>query len=194
LPHRLPSKLLALAASILVAIGIGVVVYEVKSSPGHDQLAVDFAQYLNEFSQRPGAAQQIFLAKYDGRPVTIQEATNVLGYEPLAAKGLPPDYSIEEVNLLDMPCCKCAQIVCKNKQGQTFAIFEHATDQPTWFGDRPAIKCMCQNTPTSVVQLGDRLAVTWKSGKRYITVIGAGDLEEVTSLVKFFGGPGIGDS
>jgi hypothetical protein len=116
----------------------------------------------------------------------MEEASTTLGYEPLAFQRLPPDYSVHKVYLLDMPCCTCAQVVCKNKEGQSIAIFEHAVDQPVWFGERPIIECMCDDVPTNVVQVDDRLAATWKEGKRFITVIGATDLDEVTQFVAHF--------
>jgi putative zinc finger protein len=191
---HVPSKLFSLAASILVAIGLGAVAYQTWFSPGHNHLAMNFAHYLESFPEKPDGAQQMLLAKYDGKPITVQEATNVLGYEPIAAKRLPPDYSLEEVYLLNMPCCKCAQVICKNKAGQSIAIFEHDIDQPVWFGDRPTVECLCHDMPTSVMQVGDRLAATWKEGKRYVTIIGATDLNEVTEFVAHFRGANSGKS
>lgn len=182
-----PGRLVALAATILVAVGIGVVAYNSWFSDGvHDHLAMNFGEYLRDFSERPEAAQQILLANYNGRPITLNEAANTLGYEPLAAKGLPQGYSFDKAYLLDMPCCTCAQIVCKNKEGESIAIFEHDIDQPVWFGDRPSVECVCHDVPTSVIQFGDRLAATWKEGERYVTIIGATDLEEVTEFVASF--------
>ena len=147
---------------------------------------MNFSQYLEEFSEQPDTAQQILLTKYDGRPTTLQEATRVLGYEPVAARGLPEDCVLDKVYLLNMPCCTCAQVMCKNKEGQSIAIFEHAIDQPVWFGDKPKVECLCHDTPTSVTQIGNRLAATWKEGERYITIIGATDLDEVTEFVAHF--------
>jgi len=153
---------------------------------------MNFAHYLEEFSEHPDVAQQTLLAKYDGRPMTLTEATNVLGYEPVAAKRLPPGYFVDKTYLLKMPCCTCAQIVCKNKAGQSIAIFEHAIDQPIWFGDRPAEKCLCHEVPTSVRRVGNQLAATWKEGERHITIIGATDLDEVTEFVAYFKGSNSG--
>jgi hypothetical protein len=181
-PAYVFTRRLALAASMLVVVGIGILTY-FNSSSQHDHLAMNFAHYLEEFDESPDNAQQILLAKYDGRPITLEEATNVLGYEPLAAKGLPPGCSLDNAYLLNMPCCTCAQVVCKNEAGQSIAIFEHDIDQPVWFGDNPSVECICHDIPTSIVQVGDRLAATWKEGQRYVTVIGAMDLDEVTDFV-----------
>ena len=179
---------MALAATILVAAGIGVVAYKIGYSPSQRHLSVNFAHYLENFSEQPDKAQQVLLANYQGRPTTLEEATEFLGYKPVAAKGLPPGYSLEEVHLLTMPCCTCAQVIFTNKAGESIAIFEYAIDQPVWFGNRPTIKRLCLDIPTSVMQVGDRLAATWKEGKRYITIIGATDLNEVTEFVAHFSG------
>jgi len=192
LPDHVRNRLLALAATILVAAGIGVVTYQTWFSPEYDHLAMNFAQYLDEYAERPDNAQQILLAKYDGRPITLQEATNIIGYEPVVAKGLPPGCSLEKVYLLNMPCCTCAQVLCKNKAGQSIAIFEHSIDHPVTFGDRPTVERICHDMPTSVMQVGDRLAATWKEGQRSITIIGATDLDELTEFVAHFKGANSG--
>ncbi len=190
LPHHENIKYFALAATIFIAIGIGVVSYfNWFSHSDHDHhLAMNFSRYLEELSEQPDKAQQILLAEYDGRHTTWQEATHILGYEPIAARGLPADYILDKVYLLNMPCCTCAQAICKNREGQSIAIFEHAIDQPIWFGDKPTVDCLCHDTPTSVTQIGDRLAASWKEGPRYITIIGATDLDEVTEFVAHFKG------
>lgn len=188
LPDRVPSRLLALAATILVTAGIGGVAYQAWFSPEYNHLAINFVHYLEEFAERPDDAQQILLAKYDGRPVTVEEAVQTLGYEPMATQGLPPECSVDKVYLLTMPCCTCVQVLCKNKDGQSIAIFEHSIDQPVTFGDWPTIECLCHDMPTSVMQVGDRLAATWKEGQRSITIVGATDLDEVTEFVAHFKG------
>lgn len=188
LTNHVPGKSLALAATILVVVGMGAVAYQAWFSPGQDHLAMNFVRYLEEFPESPGDAQQILLAKYDGRPITLEEATNVLGYEPVTARGVPPEYVVDKVYLLNMPCCTCVQVICKNRAGQSLAIFEHANDQPVWFGGRPTEECVCHDVPTSVRQVGDRLAATWQEGKRYITIVGATDLNEVTKFVAHFKG------
>jgi hypothetical protein len=183
-PKRAPAKYVAIAASILVAAGIGLIAYRAWSPAiGHNHLANNFSNFVDTFNKRPDDAQQILLANYHGRPTTLPEATAALGYEPVAAKRLPPGSSIEKVFLLKMPCCTCAQVVCRTEDGNSVAIFEHDVDQPVWFGRRPSVKCDCHNRPTSVVQVGDKLAATWKNGERYVTIVGARDLEELTEFV-----------
>ncbi|NOZ39124.1 MAG: hypothetical protein GXP24_02715 [Planctomycetes bacterium] len=185
-------RLFALAATVLIACGIGTIAYQAWYSVEYEHLAINFANYLEKFPEQPDVAQQLLLAKYDGQPITLTEATKRLGYEPLAAKGLPPGYSVAEVHLLKMPCCTCAQILCINEAGNTVAIFEHVVDQPVWFGDRPTEDCICHGVPTSIRRAGGRLAATWKEGKRHITLIGATDLEEVAEFIGHFKGVGSG--
>jgi len=185
-PRQISRRFMALAATLLVATGIGVVAYQIWDSPKEEHLMVNFAHYLENFTERPDNAQQILLASYNGRPITLAEATKVLGYEPVAAKSLPSGYAVKEVHLLTMPCCTCAQIVCTNEAGNSIAIFEHAMDQPVWFGDRPTEECVCQDVPTSIRRAGGQLAATWKEGERYITMIGATDLDEVADFVTHF--------
>lgn len=189
-PTRIPGTLVALAAAVLLALGVGIFFSTPRHADENEQLTANFASYLEDFAERPEKAQRVLLTKYEGRPATLAEAANELGYEPLAAMGLPAGYSLENAYLLKMPCCTCAQVVCKNRRGKSIAIFEHNVDQPMWFGDRPSINCVCQDMPTSVTQVGDRLAASWKAGKRYITVIGASDLDEVSEFVAHFSGSG----
>jgi len=180
-------RLFALAATVLIACGIGTIAYQSWYSVEYDHLAINFADYLENFPEQPDVAQQLLLAKYDGQPITLTEATKRLGYEPVAAQGLPPGYSVAEVHLLKMPCCTCAQILCTNEAGNTVAIFEHIIDQPVWFGDRSSKICICHEVPTDVKQMGNnQLAATWKEGNRFITIIGATDLDEVSDFVAQF--------
>ena len=190
---RVSGKFVAIAATILIAAGLGVVAYQawfagVEHDHLHNHLAENFGGFLDEFENRPDNAQQILLVNYEGRPTTLREAATVLGYEPVVAKGLPAGCSLEKVYLLKMPCCTCAQVVCRNEKGHSIAIFEHDSDQPMWFGSRPTVERLCHGVPTSVVQVGDKLAATWKDGKRFLTIIGATDLNEVTDFVGFYSG------
>lgn len=187
-PQSFTGKFFALAATVLVAAGLWGAYEAWLPAEEHARLAMNFSRYLEEFPERPAAAQQTLAAGYGGRPVSLTEATDILGYRPVAARGLPSDYSVKEVHLLNMPCCTCAQVLCTNEAGNSIVIFEHAIDQPVWFGDRPSEKCLCHEVPTNIRQVGSRLAATWKEGERHITVIGATDLDEVTEFVAHFKG------
>ena len=180
----------AVAATLLIAAGLAVGMYGSRFSRagGHDaQLAADFDAFLNQFEQNPQAAEQVLLARYDGEQMDLPTATRRLGFRPAIASGLPAGYSVDSLYLLDMPCCKCSQAVCRREGGGRLAVFEHNSDQPVWFGDRPAIEARCCNKPTRIVEV-DRnlLAATWRSDKRYLTIIGARDVEEITRIVRHF--------
>lgn len=184
---NLPNRTFAIAATVLLAAGIGTVVYQFSHDGyAHGHQEDYFTNFVQAFDERPQEAQQILLASYDGRSTTLQEAASLLGYEPVVAKGLPSGFTVDQVYLLNMPCCTCAQFVCSNSTGEQLAIFEHDIDQPEWFGDRPVVECVCGGVPTSVVQTRDRLAATWKNGERYLALIGARNLEDVTEFVEYF--------
>lgn len=184
---RSNTKFFAIAASLLIATGLGVLAYEAwRFSSQHDRLAGEFQHYLEEFDKNPQNAQQILLTKFDGSRTTLKEASAILRYDPLIAKGFPSGCSCNDLYLLKMPCCTCPQAVCKCDNGQHIAVFEHDEDQPAWFGDRPTVNCLCDGKPTSIVQIDDKLAATWKQGKRYLTVIGIGDTADIVRLVAWF--------
>jgi len=181
---QFPTRLMAMAATILVVIGCSFFAYQIWfAAEEHDHLAINFEQFLTEFDENPEKAQQILLAKYEGKTTTVGEATTELRYKPVIAKGMPAGCSLKNVYLLKMPCCTCPQALCEYDDGQQLAVFEHEEKQPVWFGNLPTISCICNGKPTNIVQIGDRLIATWKQGPRYITIIGARDLEEVTRFV-----------
>ena len=184
-----PSSPLAVAATVLLVVGAGVGTYHAWFSAGNpnDQLVATFDAFLSQFDQNPQAAQQILLANYDGERVDFPTATRLDGYEPATERRLPPDYVVEAVYVLDMPCCKCTQTICRREDNERLVIFEHDVDQPMWFGGRPAIEARCCGKPTRIVEVDSGLlAATWPSNKRHITVIGARDVEEVTRIVSHF--------
>lgn len=182
-------RLLAIAAVLLVLTGAGFIAYNTwHANHDHSRLAQVFGSFLDRFGDQPEAAQRILLANYRGESTTLHEASGALGYSPVIAKGLPPDCEEHEAYLLDMPCCKCMEIVCKQADGHAIAVFEHDTERPGWFGDRNSIECRCHSVPTNVIQVGNELAATWKNGKRYLTLIGARDLNEVAEFVAFYSG------
>jgi hypothetical protein len=170
------------AAAIVVALGLGWWAYNAWRPP-HDHLAVDFAAYLDEFQRNPRDAQRALLTRYEGRAVELQQAAAQLGYVPAVAHGLPDEYTVSEVYVWNMPCCKCAQSLCKREDGTTIAIFEHDEEQPTWFGDRPSIEGKCHGRPCSIYQIDGQLAASWKRDGRHLTAVGLRDLQEISDLI-----------
>jgi hypothetical protein len=156
-------------------------------APGHDrQLTADFGEYLRHFPNSPDDAQQILLAKYRGQAVSLSQAARQLGYRPAVAAGLLEHYSLDAVYVLEMPCCTCVQSIYRHNDGEVFAIFQHERKQPIWFGDRPRISAQFNGRPCDVVQFQDRLAASWKEGSRYLTIVGARNLDEIMLLMTYF--------
>lgn len=179
--------LLATAALVLVATGVvWMATTQWHPSGQHHELAADFDHYLESFRVDPLTAQNVLLAKYDGQPVNVTEATEQLGYRPAVAKGLPARYSIESMHVVDMPCCKCLHTLCRRDDGKLFVIFEHKEEQPMWFGDHPRIKTECNGSECSLICVERGLVASWKSNARQLTVVGANDLGEITDLVAHF--------
>jgi hypothetical protein len=178
---------LATAAVVVVAVSTAAVVW--LDGQGHRHVAVNFGRYLDEFARNPDAAQQVLLTNYEGRAVSYDEAATQLRYQPVTPASLPNGLSRKAVYLLRMPCCTCVQAVYQREDGEKLAIFEHVDDVPAWFGDRPTIKTHCNGMPTSLVEVDDRLAASWKRNGRCITVIGARDVEQVAELMAYLDDP-----
>lgn len=179
---------LSLAAGVLIAVGLGWFANNVRDTRGgaHHQTAFasEFGQYLAEFRTDPAAAQKLLLAKYDGREVTPERVVDELGYAPAAADGLPEGYTVETSYVVKMPCCTCAQTLCRRADGSTLAIFEHdESDGKEWFGNRPTITARCHGKRCCLVEVDDRIAANWDRGSRHITLVGVKDVDEVDRLV-----------
>jgi hypothetical protein len=71
------------------------------------------------------------------------------------------------------------------RDGDRLAVFEHVDDQPIWFGERPVIQARCHGLPTSLVQCDERLAASWRRSGRYLTIVGARNLEQIAELVAY---------
>ncbi|MBX9790592.1 MAG: zf-HC2 domain-containing protein [Pirellulales bacterium] len=181
-----PRRLLATAALVFVAIAAALGIWR-YSSDEHRQMGIAFNRFLEEFNANPAAAQRILLAKYEGRQVSTAEAAHELRYHPrLPAQG--PTLQLEGMYVLQMPCCKCVESLYRQQDGTTLAVFEHDDEEPAWFSERPAIRAHCNGVPAHLVQVDNRLAATWKCGQRYLTLVGARDLNQVAELMHCFEG------
>ena len=137
------------------------------------QMDLVFGQYLEKFARDPQAAQQFLLASYEGCAVDADLAVDTVGYRPVVADGMPEGYSLESTCVVKMPCCTCVQCLFQRNDGTTVAVFEHDNAEAVWFGDRPETEAICNGKRCSMVALDDKLAATWRRGKRHITVVGA---------------------
>lgn len=179
---------LVVAAILLVGVSLGIVLWQSPLS-GHSHVGINFGRYLEALDSNPDGAEQVLLTNYHGEPVSFDEATRRLRYQPVAPTTLPDGKVREAIYLLKMPCCTCAQAVYKDSQGETISIFEHTDDQPVWFGDRPAIRAYCSGTPTHLVQIGDCLAASWQRQGRTVTVVGLQDIKQLGNLVALLSPP-----
>ncbi len=185
----LPSRrLLAMAATILVVMGLGWSGYRTWA-PHHKQATV-LEHYLQGFQQDPRKAQSMLLAKYRGEAVDAKHAVQKVGYRPAVADGLPEGYSIDSTFVMEMPCCTCVQTLCRRSDGSVLVVFEHDEEQPNWFGGRPGIMANCGGQQCSLVGLDSQLAASWKRGTRHLTIIGARDVAEVDKMVSWLAGSG----
>jgi len=183
-PYSLP-RLLAIAATILVAVGLSSFTYQMWIAHSeHDQFAVEFGKYLDEFARDPDAAQQTLLANYENQIIDPGHAIRQVGYRPAVADGLPQGYTLVSTHVMEMPCCTCTQSICKRSDGSTLAIFEHNDDEITeWFSGRPDITASCSDKQCCLVQVDNQIAASWKRGTRHITLIGVRDVSEVSQMV-----------
>ena len=182
LPTSVP-KWLVLAVAILITVGIGWLTYDRRFEHNErDRLAAEFAGYLDEFDRDPYKAQQILVAKYGGKTVDVEQVFKHVGYRPAVANGLLVGYRVESAHVMTMPRCKCVECFCTRDDGSKIAIFEHDDEESDWFRGRPKRAEICNGIECSVVELGGRIAVTWKRGTRQITAIGLRDLDEAAKL------------
>ncbi len=178
---------LVTAALVLVVISTALGIWRYQSSEAR-QVGVVFGRFLDQFPHDPAAAQQVILAKYDGQAVTIDEATRILHYRP-ALPVTSNRLRFEKMYVLRMPCCICVETLFKTDDGRTLALFEHHDEEPAWFSNRPMIRVRCNGTPTSIVQVDDHLAASWRHQGRCLTVVGARDVDQVASLITGFQQP-----
>lgn len=178
---------LATAATVLLALSAALGIWRYQSSEQR-QMGVVFGAFLDQFPRDPIAAQRAIVTQYDGQAVTLDEATRKLRYRP-ALPTNPDALRLEKMYVLRMPCCTCVETIYKNADGETLAVFEHHDEDPGWFSNRPTIRAHCGGIPTSIVQVDKHLAATWKHQDRYLTVVGARDVEQVASLIAGFQRP-----
>jgi len=178
----------AMLAAALLAIGsTSLLIYRFGIVGDDPHGAVHFAKYLDEFRLNPEHAQQGLVAKYQGQYVDSNEAARQGRFPPITPANLPRGLTRDNLCVLKMPCCTCVQSIFKDDASRMLVVFEHVADEPEWFADRPTITAQCHGTPTNLVQLDGNLAATWKTQGRFVTVVGAHDLEEVSQLVASLG-------
>jgi len=184
-PWRNYSRI-AIAATLLLAASFALFIYwNPHPTDEHHEMTATFGQYLDQFQQQPEDAQEVLLTRYQGRLVDPLQAVREAKFNPNAPDELPQGFSRSATYVLVMPCCTCTQTIYKDGLGNTLALFEHAGQQPGWFGDRPTITAECHGKPTSFVQLQGQLAACWQCGPRHLTIVGARNVEQASELVAY---------
>lgn len=167
----------AVAATALIIIVTGG-----ETNRGHEH--EDLAQYWQSFQADPLPVQKRFVARHAGRVVSADEAVREVGFRPAVATRVPELVEIETSYVLNMPCCKCIETICRRADGTTLAVFEHLEKQPGWFPGRPHVNMQCADATCQVTELGNCLAASWPIGNRVVTVVGLRGVDELTRWVK----------
>jgi hypothetical protein len=185
----LTSSRLALAASVLLVLGLGLWMTRHPDHADHsDEFVMTMDHYLETLARDPDQAEQFLLNKYDGQTVKPEDAVRLVGYRPAVASGLPEGYTLASTSVMKMPCCTCVKAVCKRKDGTTLVLFEHDDEDTAWFGERASSMATCGDTECCLVDLDSSIAATWKRGSRWVTAVGVRDTAEVSALVTWLDG------
>jgi hypothetical protein len=180
----LTTRRLALAASVLLVMGLGFWMTHHSGHSGHDaEFAMAMDHYLKTLATDPDEAEQFLLNKYNGQTVEPNDVVRLVGYRPAVASGLPDDYTLASTSVMKMPCCTCVKAVCKRKDGSTLVLFEHDDEEAELLGDRPSSLATCGDTECCLVDLDSSIAATWKRGSRWVTAVGVRDRAEIGMLV-----------
>lgn len=171
---------LLVAALLLVAIGFGIWGWESHQSR---HLEMNFDGFLTRFADDPHRAEQLLVFQYQGKAVNFDQAVEELRYRPAVVDHMPGGYQLVSANLLKMPCCQCLQATFKGPTGKPICVFEHDLDQPVWFGNRACVDAVCGGKKCRLIQVDGTIAATWQRARRFITVIGPQNLDEMVKLI-----------
>lgn len=167
------------------------------SGNGSATVAVDFADVMNLYAQKPSLALASLSKQFDGRDVKSDKVKELLGYEPSVVRALPTGTRLVSTQALRMPncncaggvctCgpggCNCAASLCQRQDGTEFLVIEHCKTQSVSFGSMPTEVATHNSEEIRLVDGGNILAASWFSGGRRLTAIGIKDRAEAVSLV-----------
>lgn len=180
------TSLLKYAVATAAAILFGFIGFQMLFNRDDDHKKMATAmEYIAANSDAVGITTHL-LDKFGGEEISPDSAISLMGYSPIASKGLPVGYSVESIQVLNMPCCKCTQTACRRPDNSRFFIFEHNNEETGWFEHRKKRECNCGGKHCKVVELDNRLAATYKKENRHITMLGVRDEEEIELLVRQF--------
>lgn len=174
--------LAAIAVTVLVIVGWLVMS---RQHEGHDHvgMAFVFEKFIERFARNPSDGHTLMLATYENRPVDADEAAQILKRPLVTPATLLGDCRIVSRHALKMPCCACIETVYAQQGKTRLVVFEHESEQATWFGKRPQVRTECAGKSCCLVELPHGLATTWGVKSGHITVFGAQNLEEVEKIV-----------
>jgi hypothetical protein len=181
---RWAANIAAVAAALVIA------AYLLSDRSGRPsaqpEMAVNLAQYVDEFRIDPERAQNALFKRYVGKPVQPESVFKLVHYKPSAPAELPGGLVRTAMYEVEMPCCKCIQCVYRRSDGGSLAVFEHAGDEPPCFGKKCPMKANCSDKNVCLVECEGQLVVSWKEGERFITLVGVRDREEADRLIPAF--------
>lgn len=154
---------------------------------GHDhEEMVEAMEHIAE-NINTGESESLLMTKFGGQMVSADEAMSEVGFQPVSTSvGLPDGYEVKNIQVLTMPCCKCTQTICTRKDGTQFYVFEHVNEDTGWFEEKEKEEFQCCGKECELVRLNEQLVVTWKKGKRHITMLGMRNKAEIELIVEKF--------
>jgi hypothetical protein len=173
--------LCAIAAVLIV--GLLMWQYAPHGSHSHAEMVRVFNQFLDAYERGQADAVEVLPAKYQGTLVGEAAASGALKRETVARPVVLGNHEVTKRYLLKMPCCECVETIYSCDGKTSFVLLEHEKEQADWFAARPMIRTECRGKACCMVQLKGSLAATWPVDGGFVTVVGARDVEELSSLV-----------
>ncbi len=182
-PGRRYAGLLGLAAGLLIAV-TGTVLWYRAAGGGMDRHAMpDLVQFASLLRRDPAAAQRMLLTAYAGEPISRDQAVRDLGYMPVALRRTPDGYRLHSTYSLDMPCCRCMQVLYERGDGRLIAVFEQSSAQPLASGVRSSVCTECNGHPCRLMQADGWSVVSCQIEDRQLAIVGAADRDEAHALL-----------
>jgi len=169
---------LAAAAAVLVLIAS--VSIWLKWGPNHDHALYSDVVWLVEHLESEDS-ESYLRDKYGGRLIDSNQTPAQVGYRPVVDRGIPEGYVVNQIQLLDMPCCRCLQTVCQRSDGSRLMILEHE-NRKVRFMPHPRKTTRC-GLECNMDHVDDQLIVTLQTRERGITIVGLRDENELDALL-----------
>ncbi len=179
--RRLVWGTLVTAAAIMLAVGLT----QRPNQPAgdHHRMDADLARFVDVFQRDPDEAQRTLQSQYTSRLVEPNSPFSLVNYQSVAPDELPGGFRRESIRVFDMPCCKCVQTLYAAPGRAPLALFEHVKEESDWFATMPSITATCCGQAVKLVQCGDALCAAWKGAGRFMTIVGAGSVEELSQVI-----------